>query len=176
MKCFVPGAVSRSMPGSLVSVQAGGAAGSNAGVVGLRTHSYPSTNAATMGSFATTGPTRSNSANANVHGRTNWAANKDSVNEMKRYFNDNNNPSSCNSSHVRTSSNCVARRHRAPLYLTRAFGLPRDRTVGRQWMEKKTVKCVNGGPWWQLSCKNQGQSVVGTLYLHHHSEGSGVAW
>ncbi|XP_045132290.1 serine/threonine-protein kinase dyf-5-like isoform X1 [Portunus trituberculatus] len=67
-------AVSRSMPGSLVSVQAGGAAGSNAGVVGLRTHSYPSTNAATMGSFATTGPTRSNSANANVHGRTNWAA------------------------------------------------------------------------------------------------------
>ncbi|XP_050721310.1 serine/threonine-protein kinase MAK-like isoform X2 [Eriocheir sinensis] len=68
------GAVSRSMPGSLVSVQAGGAVGGNPSVVGLRTHSYPSTNATNMGSFATMGPTRSNSANANVHGRTNWAA------------------------------------------------------------------------------------------------------
>ncbi|XP_037777710.1 serine/threonine-protein kinase MAK-like isoform X2 [Penaeus monodon] len=63
-------AVSRSMPGSLVSVQAGGS-----NVIGVRTHTYPSANASSMaaGSFAT-GPTRSNSANANVHGRTNWAA------------------------------------------------------------------------------------------------------
>ncbi|XP_042876749.1 serine/threonine-protein kinase MAK-like isoform X2 [Penaeus japonicus] len=63
-------AVSRSMPGSLVSVQAGGS-----NVIGMRTHTYPSNNASSMaaGSFATA-PTRSNSANANVHGRTNWAA------------------------------------------------------------------------------------------------------
>ncbi|XP_069937354.1 serine/threonine-protein kinase MAK isoform X2 [Cherax quadricarinatus] len=57
------GAVSRSMPGSLVSVQAG--AGGN-----MRTQSFPNNANALNSSFAG----RSNSANANVHGRTNWAA------------------------------------------------------------------------------------------------------
>ncbi|XP_071532841.1 serine/threonine-protein kinase MAK isoform X2 [Panulirus ornatus] len=70
------GAVSRSMPGSLVSVQAGGFGGANnPSVVAMRTHSYPSNaTGLTSSSFTNTGHARSTSANSNVHGRTNWAA------------------------------------------------------------------------------------------------------
>ncbi|KAK3879244.1 hypothetical protein Pcinc_016174, partial [Petrolisthes cinctipes] len=74
-------AVSRSMPGSLLSVQANGINPGVGGpsVVGIRTHTYPSaatnsTNNANSIISGAMGPTRSNSANANVHGRTNWAA------------------------------------------------------------------------------------------------------
>ncbi|XP_076028582.1 uncharacterized protein LOC143017709 [Oratosquilla oratoria] len=70
-------AVSRSMPGSLVSVQHGGMAGPSgavgsalAGPTGVRNNSYPTSNIRTTGPATTT--TRSSSAT--VHGRTNWAA------------------------------------------------------------------------------------------------------
>ncbi|XP_068247374.1 serine/threonine-protein kinase MAK isoform X2 [Palaemon carinicauda] len=60
------GAVSRSMPGSLVSVQ-GGVNPST-----YRTRSFPSTTNNT--SYSTSVANRSNSANPSVTGRTNWAA------------------------------------------------------------------------------------------------------
>ncbi|XP_066953829.1 serine/threonine-protein kinase MAK isoform X2 [Macrobrachium rosenbergii] len=65
------GAVSRSMPGSLVSVQAGGGAGPGNSST-YRTHSFPSTTTNT--SYSSAVANRSNSANPSVTGRTNWAA------------------------------------------------------------------------------------------------------
>ncbi|CAL4068469.1 unnamed protein product [Meganyctiphanes norvegica] len=56
-------AVSRSMPGSLVSVQGSG--------ITQRGHSYPSTTTSNQAAY---NAGRSTSANLNVHGRTNWAA------------------------------------------------------------------------------------------------------